>query len=122
MESWAHAAARRRQSNEQDSGVDSSSLDSSFSSPISSVVSDFDFIPRDREPAMSEFTNGTIEMLRGTLPKGRMPHVCIVGAGMTGLRCAEVLKKKGIKVTMLEGRNRIGGRVSDLVSLDRFSN
>ena len=30
---------------------------------------------------------------------------------MAGLRCAEVLIEKGIKVTILEGRNRIGGRV-----------
>ena len=42
---------------------------------------------------------------------GRSPHVCIVGAGMAGLRCAEVLIEKGIKVTILEGRDRIGGRV-----------
>lgn len=28
-----------------------------------------------------------------------------------GLRCAEVLIKKGVKVTVLEGRDRVGGRV-----------
>ena len=42
----------------------------------------------------------------------KTPHVCIVGAGFSGLRCAEVLSEKGIKVTILEGRDRIGGRVS----------
>ncbi|MCJ1287411.1 hypothetical protein MMC26_006760 [Xylographa opegraphella] len=41
----------------------------------------------------------------------RTPHVCVVGAGFSGLRCAEVLSEKGIKVTILEGRDRIGGRV-----------
>ncbi|KAI9678030.1 MAG: hypothetical protein M1817_005974 [Caeruleum heppii] len=34
-----------------------------------------------------------------------------VGAGMAGLRCAEILIHYGIKVTILEGRDRIGGRV-----------
>ena len=50
-------------------------------------------------------------MIRRLLPAGKLPHVCIVGAGMAGLRCADVLTKKGVKVTLLEARNRIGGRV-----------
>ena len=50
-------------------------------------------------------------MIRRLLPAGRVPHVCVVGAGMAGLRCADVLTKKGVKVTLLEARNRIGGRV-----------
>ncbi|MCJ1464560.1 hypothetical protein MMC07_003173 [Pseudocyphellaria aurata] len=39
------------------------------------------------------------------------PHVCIVGAGIAGLRCAAVLLEKAVQVTMLEARNRIGGRI-----------
>lgn len=71
-------------------------------------------------------------MMRRSIPKGYIPHVCIVGAGVSGnqlslltvnlrfqteesitlgLRCAEVLIKKGVKVSILEGRNRVGGRV-----------
>lgn len=50
-------------------------------------------------------------MLRRLLPQGRVPHVCVVGAGMAGLRCAEVLIQNGFKTTILEGRDRIGGRV-----------
>ena len=42
----------------------------------------------------------------------RAPHVCIVGAGVAGLRCAEVLLENDIDVTILEARDRIGGRVS----------
>jgi hypothetical protein len=42
---------------------------------------------------------------------GRIPHVCIVGAGVAGLRCADVLLQHGAKVTILEGRDRVGGRV-----------
>lgn len=39
-------------------------------------------------------------------------QVGIVGAGLAGLRCAEVLIQEGIAVTMIEARGRLGGRVS----------
>ncbi|KAI6714436.1 hypothetical protein JHW43_003096 [Diplocarpon mali] len=39
------------------------------------------------------------------------PTICIVGAGISGLRCADVLLKSGLDVTILEARDRIGGRV-----------
>ncbi|KAH7068103.1 hypothetical protein BKA63DRAFT_106292 [Paraphoma chrysanthemicola] len=42
---------------------------------------------------------------------GTVPHVCIVGAGVAGLRCAAVLLKHAAKVTILEGRDRVGGRL-----------
>lgn len=42
---------------------------------------------------------------------GKVPHVCIVGAGVAGLRCADMLLQHGVKVTILEGRDRVGGRV-----------
>jgi monoamine oxidase len=38
-------------------------------------------------------------------------HVGIVGAGIAGLRCAEVFLDHGVRVTVLEARDRIGGRV-----------
>ncbi|KAJ4993243.1 flavin containing amine oxidase [Stagonosporopsis vannaccii] len=47
-------------------------------------------------------------MLRSAV--GRIPHIGIVGAGVAGLRCAEVLLKHGAKVTVFEGRDRVGGR------------
>ena len=37
--------------------------------------------------------------------------VAIIGAGFSGLAAAYQLKKKGISFVVLEGRNRIGGRV-----------
>ena len=40
------------------------------------------------------------------------PHVGIVGAGISGLRCAEILLENDFQVTILEARDRIGGRVS----------
>jgi NADPH-dependent 2,4-dienoyl-CoA reductase/sulfur reductase-like enzyme len=44
------------------------------------------------------------------------PHICVVGAGIAGLRCAEILLIHGIKVTILEARNRIGGRVPSRIT------
>ncbi|KAJ4302373.1 hypothetical protein N0V88_002517 [Collariella sp. IMI 366227] len=46
-----------------------------------------------------------------TLDLSRRPHVGIVGAGFAGLRCADVLLKNGLRVTILEARNRLGGRI-----------
>lgn len=42
---------------------------------------------------------------------GKVPHVGIIGAGISGLRCADILTQNGAKVTILEARDRIGGRV-----------
>ena len=39
------------------------------------------------------------------------PHVGIIGAGLSGLRCADILHQYGFKVTIIEGRDRIGGRL-----------
>ena len=59
------------------------------------------------------------EMVRRVLKKGQKPHVCVIGAGMAGLRCAKVLSDKGVKVTVLEARDRVGGRVSALKNTSR---
>ena len=47
-----------------------------------------------------------------SIAKGYVPHICVIGAGVSGLRCAAVLASKGLKVTILEARDRVGGRVS----------
>ena len=36
--------------------------------------------------------------------------VVVVGAGLAGLRCAELLADRGLEVTVLEARERVGGR------------
>ncbi|KAI9805504.1 MAG: hypothetical protein M1825_000755 [Sarcosagium campestre] len=38
-------------------------------------------------------------------------HICIVGAGIAGLQCANVLLERSVRVTILEARDRIGGRI-----------
>ena len=44
------------------------------------------------------------------------PRIAIIGAGTAGLRCADLLIKSGFKVTIFEGRNRIGGRINQASS------
>ena len=39
-------------------------------------------------------------------------HVCVVGGGIAGLAAATVLAERGIRVTLLESGDRLGGRVS----------
>jgi polyamine oxidase len=38
-------------------------------------------------------------------------EVIVAGAGIAGLTCARLLAKAGVKVTVLEARNRVGGRI-----------
>lgn len=40
-----------------------------------------------------------------------MSSAIIIGGGIAGLRAANVLKTHGLKVTVLEGRDRVGGRI-----------
>ena len=52
-----------------------------------------------------------------TSDKVDMAHsTCIVGAGVSGLRCATVLLGHADDVTIIEARNRVGGRVRDISS------
>lgn len=45
---------------------------------------------------------------------GSKPSIGIIGAGVSGLRCATVLLSAGYRVTLIEGRDRIGGRVHQI--------
>jgi len=50
------------------------------------------------------------------MPKKTVGSVIVIGAGYSGLAAAYQLKKKGVRVTVLESRQRIGGRVYSFTS------
>ena len=52
------------------------------------------------------------------LPQGQVKTALILGAGAAGLAVARLLRSKGIEVTILEGRDRIGGRLYTKDGLD----
>jgi monoamine oxidase len=44
--------------------------------------------------------------------------VVVIGAGLSGLNAAILIKDQGFKVTVVEGRNRIGGRMNTLRTVE----
>jgi NADPH-dependent glutamate synthase beta subunit-like oxidoreductase len=73
----------------------------STSGPMSRMASDL------ATSQLRSFTS-SVGRVRRPVPK----HVGIVGAGVASLRCSKVLLDAGVKVTILEARSRVGGRVS----------
>jgi NADPH-dependent glutamate synthase beta subunit-like oxidoreductase len=47
-------------------------------------------------------------------------RVAVVGGGPSGLACAFELRRRGIAVTLYEGRDRVGGVLSSTIPLYRF--
>lgn len=68
---------------------------------------------RARNPRQSISSSSGDTMIRRSLPSGRRLKVCVVGAGVAGLRAAKRLLDHDIDVTVVEARSRLGGRVQD---------
>jgi len=49
-----------------------------------------------------------------TIRKSKTPDVIVLGAGVSGLNTAWLLEQQGLSVLVLEGRQRVGGRVYTL--------
>lgn len=54
---------------------------------------------------------GTVILPNISFTKSQIKNVIIIGAGISGLAAAYKLKQNGMNVTLIEARNRIGGRV-----------
>ncbi|MCC6270183.1 MAG: flavin monoamine oxidase family protein [Microbacteriaceae bacterium] len=52
------------------------------------------------------------------MTQSRIAHTIVVGAGLAGLSAARVLTESGSTVTVLEARDRVGGRLENGVTAD----
>ncbi|HLE99284.1 MAG TPA: FAD-dependent oxidoreductase [Gaiellaceae bacterium] len=61
---------------------------------------------------------GALASIPGTAawaaPPARDVRVAVVGAGLAGLACADTLKSKGVRATVFEASDRVGGRCYSL--------
>ncbi|WP_181768108.1 flavin monoamine oxidase family protein [Streptomyces albidus (ex Kaewkla and Franco 2022)] len=64
--------------------------------------------PATAHGALESGRRAAKEIVRGSR-EGR--HVVVIGAGFAGLGCARALADAGFEVTVLEARDRVGGRV-----------
>jgi monoamine oxidase len=55
--------------------------------------------------------SGLLTSVHRALSQGKMPAIAIIGGGIAGLNTAYRLKKAGLRATVYEASNRLGGRI-----------
>lgn len=68
-------------------------------------------ISNSRRVFLRTLTAGTLSMGYSNMIYANSPQILVLGAGIAGLAAAQQLRAQGFKVTVLEARNRIGGRI-----------
>ncbi|WP_020559530.1 flavin monoamine oxidase family protein [Thiofilum flexile] len=68
-------------------------------------------MPSSRRYFLRTVTAGALGLGYSTMVSANAPSVLVLGAGMAGLAAARHLSAQGFQVTVLEGRERIGGRI-----------
>ncbi|CAG8979542.1 hypothetical protein HYALB_00004995 [Hymenoscyphus albidus] len=72
------------------------------------------------DPSIQQLIMDGSQKIR-TANRTTKPRIGIVGAGIAGLRCADVLLKHGFDVTILEARDRTGGRAHQVTLPSGYS-
>ncbi len=68
--------------------------------------------PEVHEYGALTYPDDMLSIIKNGFPKADAPKkVIVIGAGMAGLVTASLLKDSGHHVTILEGNNRVGGRI-----------
>jgi len=83
-----------------------------------------EFTTVDGERVYSPRTKALMKIIDDGMPSGGEPrHVAIIGAGMSGMVTASLLRAAGYQVTIFEANTRVGGRVKTIrepFSADQF--
>lgn len=84
--------------------------------PNNSSINRRDFIFNLSQSALTLALMGrSSQLLAATQSNNKPTSVLVLGAGLSGLYSAYLLEKQGFKVTVLEARDRLGGRVYTLI-------